>query len=193
MKTLIKFLLLIVLPALATETTEAVSISDSEQTNQVCPDKGLPKIKRVQHDYDFESQLPHSKAKPKIVQRFSSDGHNLTIVYASGNFWGEDYIENVYIFEEGEPLLELKEVDAFVDHNIGPTSEFCGALITREVYDKNGRAQGIIEKEFRLPDEVAETLVALLTNKLEWKNQTNIGYIETKSDQLLPTKPRLIY
>lgn len=193
MKTLIKFLLLIVLPALATETTEAVSISDSEQTNQVCPDKDLPRGKRVQHDYDFESQMPQSKAKPKIVQRFSSGGHNLTIVYASGDFWGENCIENVYIFEEGEPLLELKKVDAFVYHNIGPTSEFCGALITREVYDKNGRAQGIVEREFRLPDEVAQTLADLLTNDLEYENYSNIGVIETKSFQLLPPKTRVTY
>ena len=161
--------------------------------SQECPDKQLPRAQRLQYDFDFEAQLPFSKAKPLLVQKYSEDGHDYAVVYASGDFWGEKCIENVYVFDKGEPLLELKEVDAIVDHNTGSKTEFAGILITRRVYDSNGYQKGVIEKELRIPDEVAQTLADFLTNDLEWENKTNIGYIETKSTQLLPTKPRVIY
>lgn len=161
--------------------------------SQECPDKQLPRAQRLQYDFDFEAQLPFLKAKPLLVQKYSEDGHDYAVVYASGDFWGEKCIENVYVFDKGEPLLELKEVDAFVDHNTGPNTEFAGILITRRTYDSNWNQKGVIEKELRIPEEVQNTLIKLLLNELEWENKTNIGYVETKDAILFPTRIRAIY
>ena len=176
----------------AAEAAALAEAPESAPTPQVCSDKNLPRAQRVQQDYDFESQLPYPQAKPLLVQKFSSDGHNYAIVYASGRTGLEYKIEDVYIFEKGEPLQELKRISAIGDHNIGPNEEFCGVLVTRRVYDKEKKEQGILEKEIRLPDEVAENLIKLLTNNLQWENNTLIDYVETNSNRLLPAKAKFI-
>lgn len=161
---------------------------------QEVPDKHLPPNQRLQYDYDFESQFYLSKnQKPVLVQKFSSGTHNYAIVYCTDKKWAPNSIRGVYLFEKGEPLIELKRITALVDHNIGPNDEFCGALVVQDVYNDAKELKGSMKYEIKLPDDIAENLVKLLTNDLEWKNESAMDYIEVNSNKLIPPQTIATY
>ncbi len=121
------------------------------------------------------------------------NGRKQTLIFAT--YEQEEFSDNVlfmYVLPEGykgnSPRYTPPEVKSIIYHNIGADKEFCGLVYHEQVVDKAGKVRGYIEREMRVPDDVANEVLALVYGDAKWTNSSGVNLYETKSPKLRSPK-----
>ena len=85
------------------------------------------------------------------------------------------------------------KVAKLIYHNLGEDKEFCGVLVRKHYWGKQikpfeNEDLGSKEFEVRLPDEIANEIIDILTGESDLKNMTGIKAIETDTPNLIPLR-----
>lgn len=84
---------------------------------------------------------------------------------------------------------ETPSVTMLVYHDIGKDKEYCGVMTRVWVRDDDHPKGGYyLDKEYRIPDETANDLIALVTSGSEFVNKAGFKWMNTTDADLLPTK-----
>ena len=104
-----------------------------------------------------------------------------------GDYWKPNAVKGVYMIADGyKTNLSIRPpmVTKVVYHNIGKDKEYCG-IIVHEDQHKDGKYVATYIAEYKIPDNIANTLLAFITDNSKFKNKTPIGYAETNDTKCL--------
>ncbi len=73
------------------------------------------------------------------------------------------------------------KVTHLIFHDLGEGKEFCGLLVYEVIRDKVGNSKGMLEREIVVPEKIANKVIDLMVGDTEFKNNTGIKLIKTKS------------
>ena len=168
---------LMTLMPLANSNNDAVAQTRaSEQTELLAQNTKKSKL-------PFVSAFAHEK---NIVHterfEFAGEMHNLVFCSERYDQNASGPIKNVYVIPDGynKPYLyqDPPTVLRLIHHNIGE-NEYCGILVREEVEFKNGPTRRFYT-EYKLPDDVANTMVTFLAGKnKKLENQSKVGFEQT--------------
>ena len=129
------------------------------------------------------------RRKALKVDQLKNFDDTYDIVYTSSSTFGEGAIEMIYFFENGElDYGKSGRMDALVFHNLGKEEEYCGAYIIQPIYDNKNEYVRTIAYELELPNDIAQTIINILSDGDPWENKTPIKFIETKNKYTTPAK-----
>jgi len=127
------------------------------------------------------------------VTRFKADnGHEYFMLFTSNQ--NDIEVNEIFIFDVNSKgtrhiAQDPPMVKQLVYHNIGKDKEFCGVILERDVLEEeSGKFKGTIRNEMRLPDEVAQKIVDVITDYSRFKNKTNLKIREVNFADLIPTR-----
>lgn len=118
---------------------------------------------------------------------------NMLFTTAKGSGSGPKEITDVFFVPTGEngssePLTHPPLVREIIYHNTGDGKEFFGVKVVEDILDTNGNKTSRMISEVKVDSKTIKTLLNFMTNKLEWKNITDIKYSETTSPKKLSPK-----
>ena len=118
------------------------------------------------------------------IERFKFAGkmQNLIFAHERHKGYGANDVNRVFVVPDGyddrKKLADPPFATILRYHNIG-ANEYCG-LIVREPLESNSRGASEMVSEYKLPDDVANTLVSFLAGTLpNMKNKTPMRFVET--------------
>jgi hypothetical protein len=117
------------------------------------------------------------------VTRFKADnGHEYFMLFTSNQ--NDIEAKGTRHIAQDPPMVKQ-----LAYHNIGKDKEFCGVILERDVLEEeSGKFKGTIRNEMRLPDEVAQKIVDVITDYSRFKNKTNLKIREVNFADLIPTR-----
>ena len=124
-------------------------------------------------------------------QKFKAMGREYNLLFASNG--SKDNAQYVYVIpanSDGNRRSEIfpPEVQQLIHHDIGE-GDFCGAVITEDLTEKGtDKYRGTFRYELKLPDEVAQKIVDLVTGHSDIQNSTQIRINTVEYPNLLPPK-----
>ena len=144
-----------------------------------------PKVEEVQQNYPLNVAYFSQDAKIQQIIPCTESGVKGNIVFAKSSYRGkEDEVQDVYIIRHNYKSKALHGkppwIDAIVYHNLGGNNSFIGALVTAKFPDGSYQRREVV-----LDDKSAQQIINLMADETCWVNETNIGYIETKSSELI--------
>lgn len=103
-------------------------------------------------------------------------------------------VQLVFLIPESfnkKSAIYLPRVRELVYHNLGsPDKNFCSVKVEATLgYDNNGKMQDEI-KDIKIPDEIANNLVELLTGEMGYDEKPHIKFSETTTAKLHAPKKR---
>lgn len=128
------------------------------------------------------------------TERFKAAGKMQTLVFthnsSSRSGFKDNDVERIYMIPDGYKTNSSKtpaQVTKLVYHNIGKDKEYCGIIVHEDIYDGEtsngvlGEYKGTLVNEYRLPDEVANTIIRMMSGNSNLNNKTPIKFVETTS------------
>lgn len=139
--------------------------------------------------------LFHQKIQFSNVFQSAGNYFNLVLVrFSDRNVPNE--VNSVYLFKSDASGNVDKEFFPFYDsyvsapsvvrliyHDIGKDNEFCGALVSQDLMNRDGNIDGYMQYEVKLPDDIANVLIDLLATdgKSRWIKRCDLGFQKTTS------------
>lgn len=126
------------------------------------------------------------------AKKFKAGGHEYNMLFTSNH--NDSEVNEIFIFDVNSNgtkhiAQDPPMVKQVVYHNIGKDKEFCGVILERDILEQeSGKYKGTIRSEMRLPDDVAQDIVDLITNYSKFQDKTNVKIKEVNTANLLPTK-----
>lgn len=123
------------------------------------------------------------------IESFEINGQKKYMVFAATKSSRPDVVLVVHIVTANNKNIKgyLPEVEELIYHDLGsPKKNFCSVKI---YYDLGKNTKGYhthLIRDERIPDEVANNLLAFLANDTQYKNETRIIATKTKSAALQP-------
>lgn len=110
------------------------------------------------------------------------------LVFFTTNLYkkSENGIQEVYLIDRTKPgskspIEHPACVYKLIYHDIGKENEYCSVMTTETVLDENRKAIGFAVREIAIDDNTANKILALMSDKSEWINETTIKFETTKS------------
>ena len=123
------------------------------------------------------------------VYKFEASNKKYNLIFASnGQMNSVNYVYIIPIDSQGSSNNTIwpPEIMQLRHHDIGE-NDFCGAIIDEDL-EKNGKYRGTLRYEMKLPDEVAQKVVDLVTGHSTYKNKTAIKIKTVDYPNLHPIK-----
>ncbi len=171
--------------AQAPEIEEATYVTNAEEFNQ------------INWPYSLASL---SNEKIQLSKVFKSNGNYYNLVMTK--FKTSDaprIVNNVYLFKSDSrgnvdkeffPLYDsytsTPTVMRLIYHKPESGNEFCGALVSQDLMNKQGNIDGYMQYEVKLPDDIANVLIDLLATdgNSKWDNRSSVGFQKTTSAKI---------
>lgn len=181
------------LPA-KTEMVAAPSKLDTEALDELTA--AYPGVEEMQQADDGRSVVMRNKDFSRFdkivdIESFISGGQKKYMVFAAYKSDEPNAVSSVYIVPSNNKNTErrLPRVSELIYHDLGSAKKnFCSVKI---YYDPGKNANGRYErlyKDERIPDEIANKFVELLTGRSGYNNRTRIKFSTTNSAALQPDK-----
>lgn len=98
----------------------------------------------------------------------------------------ENGVQEVYLIDKTKTgskksIEHPPMVYKLIYHDIGKENEYCSVMTTETLVDENRKAIGSAIREIAIDDNTANKILALMSDKSEWINETTIKFETTKS------------
>lgn len=137
----------------------------AKYVQQAKPNQVLPGI--------FEDRFVQFKKK------FKMEGKNYTLYFldVGKNVRAKkNIVTNIYLLPDDFSLIVVQgeaqnyppSLKKFIYHDLGdPDRDYCTAILHENICDKNGENSKFIDREVRLPDEIANDIISLFSGDTE--------------------------
>jgi len=177
-----------------TEMVAAPSKLDTEALDELTA--AYPRVEALQQSDDGRSVVMRNKDfadfhKIVSIEGFISGGQKKYMVFA--NFENEDpntvWLVNMVPKNNKNTERPLPYVRELIYHDLGSAKKnFCSVKICYDPGKNANGGYGWLIKDERIPDEIANKLVELLTGRSGYINKTSIRFSTTNSAALQPDK-----